>query len=502
MSFWTQLDARDAANIASREPALNETTSLASVTLDGRPVQVAKSKMQLPRGADARDHARLTESGNCQRLFRRRGSDIRYIHDKRAWIFWDGSAWRWDDDASQIRRFAVLLYKEIYAEGTSDILGAEYYSAWARKSQSINVIRATVALLADLPALRLTLSEIDADPMLIGFDSAQQVIDLATGAVRAAQREDYITHSLGVTHIGDPTKAVRWTQFLDEVFEGDKDLIAWLSRFIGYSLTGKMDEQCFIFCWGNGSNGKSVFLDILNRLFADYAKTIQPETLMLQTRTGAGATPDLARLAGARFISGNETESGKALAENLVKQLTAGDTIAARELYGKPFEFKPTGKLILAGNHRPVIRGTDGGIWRRIRLIPFTRIFAPHERDPLLMANLVNELPHIVAWAVLSCLEWQKVGLQHMPSAIEGSNAEYREEQDILGQWLAENTCSFPGGRIGASDLYQNYRSWADRNGLHPITAQALGRQLTDRGIGKNRTSAGNCYLGLGLTSG
>jgi putative DNA primase/helicase len=505
MSFWDPTKAGQ-PTVTRSEPRRKPIPRRSVIKNEQAVEALATPAVTMPLGADARDGAwgnlPLSEAGNAERLRLRHCSDLRFVSDLGVWLFWDGASWQWDRTGAQVRRLSVDLTRTIYAEGAGEFEEAKHYLHWARKSQTASVIKNAVSLLADMPDLRLPLASIDADPLLVGIDGAKRVIDLETGFTRTAKREDFVTRSLAIPHLGDATKCVRWLSFLGEIFQADSELIDWVHRFLGYCLTGSMEEQLFVFLFGHGANGKSVLLDILNRLFSDYARTVQPESLMLQKRSSSGASPDLARLAGARLLTGNETEGGQALAESLIKQLTAGDTIAARELYGRPFEFRPTGKLILAGNHRPIIRGTDGGIWRRIRLIPFTRNFSPEERDPQLVSRLAHELPDIAAWIVQGCQEWQRRGLADVPFAMEASTTDYRQDQDVLGQWLRERTYQTPTAQLSASDAYKNYRGWALDCGLHPISLQAFGRQLTERGFRKEHNRRGTLYHGVGLTSG
>lgn len=212
-----------------------------------------------------------------------------------------------------------------------------------------------------------------------------------------------------------------------------------------------------LFCFGLGANGKSVFGELLHWIMSNYARAVPVETLTESRRQAGGATPDLADLAGARLALTSETEDGAALAETLIKSLTAGDTISARPLYGKPFNFQPQFKLLMLGNHRPVVRGTDHGIWRRIRLVPFRRTFAPDERDPHLLDKLKGEAPHILAWMIQGCIEWQRRGLADVPAVVTAETAGYQIEQDLIGQWLAEETTAdaFSGGtdRRGICEL-------------------------------------------------
>jgi P4 family phage/plasmid primase-like protien len=452
---------------------------------------------------DARDGTAdsrpLTEFGNAQRIFDGHGENLRYVYDADSWICWHGGAWNWDA-GSGVRSLAATLPEKIYSEGSRHLADAAHFGRWARKSQEQRVINAVVGLLSDFQPLRLPLACIDTDPLLVGIDGAKQVIDLRKGAERAAVPSDYVTKALGVSSIGDAAKAVRWRQFLDQVFDGDKEMLDWLHRFCGYVLTGSTQEQVFLFCFGHGANGKSVFIEVLKHVMGDYSRAIAPETLSESKRPAGGATPDLAALIGARLVLCSETEDNAALAESLVKGLVSGDSMAVRRLYSAPVQFAPAFKLLMAGNHKPIVKGNDHGIWRRVRLVPFNRTFAPDERDPHLLSKLKAEAAHIVAWMVAGCLEWQRRGLADTPAVVRQATDAYQVDQDLTGRWLDECTTSSAGGETSSGDLYASYKRWCIENGLNPASSVTLGRRISERGHVQRKSHGTRIWCGLILT--
>lgn len=435
----------------------------------------------------------LTEHGNACRLLDLHGDLVRYVPETGAWIMWRDGAWAWDVDGANVRASAASLHKIIYREGGSDGIrhdDAIHYVKWSRASQRLNTVKNSVALFSDMTCVRLPLSTIDSDTMLVGFDQARKVADLRSGKVRPATTEDFITKSLNVSEIGESSKAIRWLSFLDQVFEQDGELIDWLHRWCGYLLTGETSEQFLIFCFGLGANGKSIFAETLKHIVGDYARAISVETLCESKRQAGGASPDLADLVGARLAMTTETEEGRALAETLVKSLVSGDSISARPLYGSPIQFSPQFKLLMLGNHRPVIRGTDHGIWRRIMLVPFNRTFSPDERDPQLLDKLKEESPHILAWMIDGCLKWQKTRLTDAPRIVREQTDSYRAEQDVIGQWLIECTLSaHQSVETSANELYESYKPWAVTNGFGVMNRATLGRRLSERGYRKRATN-------------
>ena len=456
--------------------------------------------------ADSRDGTTttrpLTEFGNAQRLLDQHGAILRYVFDTKSWLVLRDGAWQWDISGSSIRELASLLCHSIYSEGAAfDMMQAQHFAKWARSSQSEQKIDAAVSLLSDQGRIRLSLAMIDADPMLIGFDHARQVIDLRTGQARPAASSDYVTKSLTPCTLGDSAKAVRWHSFLEQIFDGDVDLIDWLHRWCGYLLTGLTSEQIFLFFFGLGANGKSVFAETIRHVVGDYARTVASETLTETKRQAGGASPDLADLIGCRLAVSCETEDGSALAESLVKSLTGGDAITTRKLYCEPIQFQPAFKLLMLGNHRPVIRGTDFGIWRRVRLVPFMRTFSEQERDLHLPEKLRAESPHILAWMVQGCLEWQRRGLGDVPALVANQTAEYRQEQDVIGLWLLECTKADRASEVDGGELYTSYHEWAIRAGLKPASKISLGRRLSERGYQSRRSSGKSLWGGLTLAA-
>jgi len=453
--------------------------------------------------ADVRDGTAksrpLTEHGNALRLLDLHRDRIRFVPETGGWLVWrDG--WAWEPDGAGVRAAAAALPASIYAEGSGHkIDDAQHFAKWARASQSLRVVQATTQLLSDQRSIRVPLSTIDADTMLVGFDNARRVIDLKTGAHRPASPADLITKSLNVAEVGDAKKAVRWLSFLDQVFQGDAELISWMHRWMGYALTGSTAEQIMLFCYGMGANGKSVLGELLRWIVGDYSRAIPVETLCESRRQAGGPSPDLADLAGARLAMSSETEDGAALAESLIKSLTAGDAISARPLYGKPFTFQPQFKLLMLGNHRPVVRGTDHGIWRRIRLVPFNRTFTAEERDPHLLDKLKAEAPHILAWMIEGALEWQRRGLADTPKVVAAETDSYRSEQDVIGEFLAEVTERDPASEVCTSDVYAAFRDWAIKNGLRPASKVSLGRRLTERGMRNRRSNGSTRWINLAL---
>lgn len=465
-------------------------------------IQVTFNKPVLS-GTDARDGTDntrpLTELGNALRLIDAHSGSCHYVHDAKAWLHWNGGAWSWDVEGATVCRLAARLPEQIYSEGCLHLAEAVHFAKWSRVSQKERTILATVSLLQNFEQIRLPLSLVDADLFKVGFDNARQVLDLRTGQARPAEQADFITKSLNVTSMGESSKAIRWQAFLNQIFNDDAELIDWVKRWCGYMLSGSTSEQIFVFCFGLGSNGKSKLADLLRYLLGDYARAISSDTLTEAKRAAGSATPDLAELIGARLAMSAETEDGAALAESLVKSLVSGDTMAVRKLYAAPVQFTPQFKLMILGNHKPVIRGNDYGIWRRVRLIPFNRTFKPEERDSALLDKLKAESAHILAWMVEGCLDWQRRGLADVPATIRQATGEYQEEQDFIGRWLSECCKLSPSSEATSTEIYANYKNWCMDNGLKPSSSIALGRRLSDRGLSPMKQRGVRGWAGIAV---
>lgn len=294
---------------------------------------------------------------------------------------------------------------------------------------------------------------------------------------------------------------MHWTKFIGQIFNEDDELIDWFHRWCGYLLTGSTNEQIFVFLFGLGSNGKGVLSETLRHIMGDYARAADAGTFTEGMRQSNAASPDMADLIGARLAITTETEEGIAFSEARIKAITGQDTITTRKLYQNSVQFTPQFKLMMSGNHKPIIKGCDFGIWRRVRLIPFTRQFSDKDKDPNLLAKLRAESAHILAWMVDGCLEWQKHGLSDVPRVVAAATGEYKEDQDIVGRWL-EECCEFgPGLETSNADLYDSYQAWCKANGLKPVSSIALGRRLSERVGHKSDTISRGVrgWRGIGL---
>ncbi|MHB1539277.1 MAG: DNA primase family protein [Solirubrobacteraceae bacterium] len=436
------------------------------------------------------DTPALTDMGNGQRFAAEHAGRLHHIRERRMWIGWNGRVWQRDStgdaDRAAKRTARALLARAADIENDKD---RESAAKWALASQSEPRLRAMLALAATEPQIALGAEQTDADPFLISF--ANGTVDLRNGNLRAHDPSDLITLASSAVYEPDAT-CPRWEQFLQEVFDGDEELIAFLQRFIGYCLTGDTREHVLAVFHGAGRNGKSTLLKVMQHLLGDHAMTASLETF-LRTRGDRGPRNDLARLHRARLVSAAESGEGRKLDEATVKELTGGDRIAARFLYAEEFEFVPRFKLVIVTNHKPAVDGDDDAIWARLRLIPFEQCFEGRE-DRDLDAKLAAEMPGIAAWAIRGCIDWQQHGLG-TAAAVSQATREYRQDEDLLGAFLDERCHTT--GEVDATALRDAYTDYCKSLGEKPLAANILGKRLAKRGIRKiKRTGA---YKGVSL---
>ncbi len=322
------------------------------------------------------------------------------------------------------------------------------------------------------------------------------IINLRTGELLSHDKEKLIT-KITNTEYTDKIDHPLWDKFLDDIFNGDKELIRYIQKAIGYSLTGSVKEQCMFFCYGEGNNGKSTFLDVISNMLGDYVSNIQAKSLIVKSNSGSSSSEDIARLKGARFVTSSESNEGARLDESLIKQLTGGDKVTASRKYEHEFEFYPEFKIWMSTNHKPIIRGTDTGIWRRVRLIPFTVNIPPDKIDKNLKYKLEQELPGIMKWAVDGCLMWQREGLKQ-PVAVAAATAEYRSEMDTIDTFI--NDCCIIGNDYTekAQSLFESYLEWARKHNEYEKSSTMFGREIAKK-FEKKHTMQGTMYSGITL---
>lgn len=429
--------------------------------------------------------------------------DARFVPVWGCWLFFDGVRWVRDDKLhhmTAIRDFLrgksaqLVAWAERQAatlpnpDDRDKLLAATRRKATEmRQAANRAAIEQTARSNADLVA---TVEEFDSDLNMLGTPSG--AVDLRTGETLAPDRAAFITKSSAVDPAPVGTPAPQWEAFLYRIFAGDAELVAFVQRAAGYALTGYTREQRLLFLYGNGANGKSVFLNTLQWLLHEYAKRA-PADVFLESRNEQHPT-SLAGLHGARLVVSSELPPGKSWNEAIIKDLTGGDVITARRMRQDFFEYIPQFTLAIAGNHKPTFRGIDEAIRRRVLLVPFTVTIPKEERDHQLAEKLKAEGAAILRWCIAGAVEWHRQGL-NPPASVEAASADYLDGEDLLGEFIADCTTSAPGTGERIAAIYQRFAMWSQQRGLHsPWSQHALTRALGERGLTIKRREDGR-YL-------
>jgi putative DNA primase/helicase len=468
----------------------------------GRGTDPGKGEAPLPADIEADIH--LTDLGNALRLKGRHGEDLRYCHPGKCWFTWDGRRWIEDQTGEIVRRVKETqkaFYREI-ADAILNLRGVtkdddqrqaqlrplfkllKHATGW-EDARAIN--RSIELARSELPVVP---ADLDRDLML--FNVLNGTLDLRTGLLRPHAQADMLTKLAPVVY--DPeAKCPLWLKFLGRVMDGKDGLIGYLQRLVGYSLMGDVTEQSLWFFYGTGANGKSTFLSTVLAMLGDYG--MQAVSDLLMVKRNESHSTERADLFGKRFVATIETEEGKRLAEALMKQMTGGDKIRARFLFKNHFEFSPTHKIVLAANHKPVIKGQDYANWRRIKLVPWTVTIPKDEKDLGLPDKLRAELPGILVWALQGLRDWQEAGMAE-PAEVTEATAAYQVEQDQVQAFLSEECILNPAAKCKASALLTAYRDWS---GDKFMTSVEFGKRLRAGGYASKRESAGVFWQGIGL---
>ena len=439
----------------------------------------------------------LNDLGNAERFVAQHGDRVRYCPELNCWfVYVDG---QWIQDTGKL---TFLMAKDtinsIREEAKRDGLSAEDKKkiiAHVDKSSSKGRIKAILDLSQWENGITVDIGQLDADPWLLNCKNG--TLNLNTKELQRHNPTDLITKMVQVPY--DPeANCPEWDAFFNKIMDNDQDKIEFLRRSFGYALTGEINEQCLFVFHGPGANGKSTLTEIIRDLLGGYAMHTTSDSLLHSK--SSPIRNDIARLNGARFVSAVEIGMGKKLDESLIKQLTGGDQVTARFLYNEYFEYKPGFKLFIAANHRPEIRGTDNGIWRRIHLIPFKVTIKSEEIDKDLPMKLRQELPGILAWAVRGCYDWQLHGL-NPPDSIKAATAEYRDEMDILSGFIEDKCTCQSSDKVQVGDLHEAYKKWSDLVCQETVGKKIFGNLMRQKGFTQSKSDSIRYWKGIKLNS-
>ncbi|MCI4338731.1 MAG: phage/plasmid primase, P4 family [Thermoplasmata archaeon] len=451
------------------------------------------------RGAEVGE-AGLSELGNAIRFTKAFGADFHYWVERGRWLHYDGIRYEVDEGFLAVQS-ATHLPDIIRAEAERSV-DREQVRNWADRTESRAVISASLDLARSQPGIALFNADLDRDIYLL--NATNGTIDLRTGELRPHRRDDRITRRVPVAFDRD-ARAPEWDRFLKQSLADDA-LITFVRRAIGYSATGDVSEQKLFVNHGTGGNGKTIFSEVLNTLFGDYSRVTPFSTFVAQD-FGERIPNDIAMLAGSRFVCAKETRESRYLDEAVIKSLTGGDTQTARFLRHEFFSFPPTWKIWLFVNHLPFIEGSDYGIARRLRVIPWKVRWVDRDQakpgdqvaDPHLKEKLLAELPGILTHVVHGALEWQKHGLG-TAAVIDQATEQYREEMDPVGEFLEDECLLGPEWRTNSTVLYSAHRAWRKQHGMDAsISDKALAPRFKAHGLELVKSNGERLWKGVAL---
>lgn len=500
--YWTLTKgwiARDIARARAKVTAAAAHAAQDKAPRDAPRMWQASSNGQTPPAGETSPPVILPTDGlgyqdwyNARALVAYYGTDLRYCYAWEKWLAWTGTHWALAtrEPLAWAKHSIKRLAAQVEHMHDEDAIAAlmKHVSSSLRASR----LQAMLTLAPSEPGMAVAHTALDTHPLLLNCQNG--TVDLRTGTLRPQAREDFLTTCLPIAY--DPQASCSlWKSFLWRIFAQQQPLIDFVQKVIGYCLTGSVQEQALFVFWGNGANGKSTLVNTLLGLLGAFSMKATEELLMV-TKSDRHPT-ERADLFGKRLVATIETRQGSQLNEVFVKEATGGDPIRARRMREDFWQFDPTHKFILATNHKPVIRGTDHAIWRRIHLVPFAVTIPEAEKNPHLLEELQAEWPGILAWAVRGCQRWLSEGLG-IPAAVAEATADYRQDMDVLARFIDEECVLQPYAKVKATPLYKAYQAWCENNGETWETQRSFGMRLTERGL-ENYPNNGRWWRGIGL---
>lgn len=440
--------------------------------------------------------------GNAEVFDSLYGDKFRYDHTRKKWMVWYPGIGVWREDftnSAHRAMIATIRLRQMVAPSIQDDAERQSLLNFLHKAQNGKSIQNSLVHASSFATLGK--STADFDPSLFLLNTMNGTLDIENPEAIELKPHDpmnYITKQAGTLY--DPTaKCPEWEKFIAAVFNHDFELINYIQRALGYSISGSTREQAIFIAHGNGANGKSTLLNTVKKVLGDYGQTTAFNTFDADNRNQYGN--DLAALKSRRYVVAIEAEATKRLAEARVKSITGGDAVSCRFLWGEFFEFIPEFKVWLAVNHKPIIRGGDHGIWRRIHLVPFTQTFQGENQDKNLDQKLGTELSGILNWLIDGYIMWQRHGLQP-PKIVQLATEEYREENDYVTQWINNRVTVESGEKMRASEGYRDFGQYLREIGEVDKAVPSMrvwGISMSEKGFEKKRTANGYEYSGLKL---
>ena len=447
-----------------------------------------------------------TDTGNMERFVDQHQGYLRSLGTIKTWLVWDGTRWK-PSDYAEVFKFALETVQSIKTEieQAAGLTDAQNLKKWSVTSESNSKTMAMLDMAAKHPSLVAKASSFDKQKMRL--NCLNGIVDLETGQLNQRTSDDLHTKVIG-TNFNPQAKCPNFDKFIKEVFGGDGELISWIQRAFGYSLTGSVQEQVLFICYGTGANGKSTLLETISKILGDYSTNADFEMFLSNQKSDVRVMEAVGELKGIRLALASEVDASKRFNESLVKRLTGGDTLRGTKLHMGAFQFEPQHKLWFLCNHIPFARDGSHGFWRRIKVIPFAQQFQGSSLDSSLPDKLWAEREGILAWMIRGAVAWSKelqktnatTGLGPC-KAIDQSIEEYRYDNDLSARFIEE--CLVRGddfGSVGARELYYAYQRWWSDNSDEDTPSEGIfSRRMEERGLKKTRTKAGVVYRGAKL---
>ena len=480
--------------------AINETQNIYNPESDSQDSESSytfsfnedKTKKIVPRSWD--------DQGRGLRMRDQFATVLKFNAVDKKWFFFNGSYWQEDIGNQRVELAAERVANSIKKEKPELSFSTKTdedkaMNEWYRFQKDSRSHMAKMHMIDEFKKYVIVKhGEFDKEDMLLNTESGY--VDLSSGELHDHDIDKKFSHQT-LAEYSDNVDAPLWEKFLNQIFNSDEELIHYVQKAIGYSFTGSVDEQCLFILNGRGRNGKSVFSNVVSDVAGNYAKQMNVQTIVAKKNQSGSANSDIARLEGARIVTSSELNEGDRFDESLVKQLTGGDKILARFLYGSEFEYKPKFKIWMATNHLPIIRGTDDGIWRRIKIIPFNIQIPKEKVDKKLEYKLKAEYTGILNWIVQGAIMWQQEGLED-PEAVTKVIETYRAEMDPLDAFLEECCTTGQNYSIKAREMYDAYHEWAKESEEYKMSLNKFGREMSKKLLRVKRRD-GWYYVGLKL---
>ena len=463
---------------------------------DDNPLRYALSKL-FDKQEETKEYPirSYDDTGNADRFIDRYGHLYKHSYITNKFYIYDGQKWKVDDRGA-IRKLIDEMIESIKNEKvlhSEDVTEEEAREAFQKYYKKTRGTQSKKNIMNELMH-RKTVTPDD-------FDKDDMLLNVANGYIDLTSRELYkhninrMFSQIANTDYSEKMQPAVWLDFLNDIFAGDKAVIQYIQKALGYSLTGSTREQIMFILFGKGRNGKSIFVEAISEILGDYSNNMQAKSLMVKKNDNVNT--DIARLSKARFVTSSEPNEGFRFDEGLIKQLTGGDKVTARFLYAEEFEYTPKFKIWVSTNHKPIIRGTDDGIWRRLVLIPFDVQIPEEKVDKDLKYKLLREAPAILNWMAEGAYMWMQEGLA-MPEKLKEAVQKYRNEMDTLGQFI-EDCCKVDkNSSEKVSNLHQAYKTWSNDNltSTKVLGMKSFSQKMEERFVKESRRDA-NYFIGI-----